>query len=557
MTSPASKLALSAHESLLDTRPSGASIHGADGLSTARMIREGERYFLDWWNVLYLKWWLKHSPCDNYWLLDTTACPLPVREVDADNSTRTFVHLPLFVYGEGLTDEALLCKEGEQLAQDDVHIPHYRTQDCRWQHLRLRTGSSEDSTCIARAAVFSHPCRFEIWDVEAEYTWYPSAYKAQGAGAAIVVSAVLHGMACAVGVSLGSLRTDGDIEDLVDQYERLRGGQSVALFSGVTTLAFYSRLGFRLERPQERFQAASKPYLYERQLPKALDSIASYTREPEWRPVAARQQPSRNPIRRAVPSYPLPCVKGLDEEVERDDVARCLDTRYDPGLLARNGVKWPLPVGIRARFRSGQATQEDCQVIEWVLDCKEFGVRSVHHNDLTGRRYRRPAGWLYEDYTERVAALPGCQDYLEVVESGQYWTAAHLLTVQKELWAQGRQHAQELASSGSLRHHPADEYCFANGQRPAVRMVLNTAEFKNVVLARRPANAITVDVAGGGDRLQQQHAYDARQRQQRRQEQKCSLGDVDDARRQELWDQHASERQFVLPVSNGFELLAE
>ena len=26
---------------------------------------------------------------------------------------------------------------------------------------------------------------------------------------------------------------------------------------------------------------------------------------------------------------------------------------------------------------------------------------------------------------------------------------------------------------------------------------------------------------------------------------------------QQLWDQHASEAQFVMPVSNGFELLAE
>jgi hypothetical protein len=80
------------------------------------------------------------------------------------------------------------------------------TLDFRWQHLRLRTGSSEDSSIIGSAAVVNHPCRFEIYNVASEAEL--RGYKAQGAGAAIVVSAVLHGMACALGVSLGSLRTD-------------------------------------------------------------------------------------------------------------------------------------------------------------------------------------------------------------------------------------------------------------------------------------------------------------------------------------------------------------
>ncbi len=111
-------------------------------------------------------------------------------------------------------------------------------------------------------------------------------------------------------------RTVRDIEALVDAYERLRGGQSVALFSGVTTLA----LGFCLEMPQERFQAASKPYLYERQLPKALDSIARCTREPG--PPAAVQR------RRLPPTdsrRPRAGAK-LHEEVEEHDVWYCLES---------------------------------------------------------------------------------------------------------------------------------------------------------------------------------------------------------------------------------------
>ncbi len=60
----------------------------------------------------HIKRSLKHNPCRGYWLLDTTACPLPVREVDADNNTRSFVHLPLFVYGEGLT---AVCRRGATL----------------------------------------------------------------------------------------------------------------------------------------------------------------------------------------------------------------------------------------------------------------------------------------------------------------------------------------------------------------------------------------------------------------------------------------------------------
>jgi hypothetical protein len=80
------------------------------------------------------------------------------------------------------------------------------------------------------------------------------------------------------------------------------------------------------------------------------------------------------------------------------------------------------------------------------------------------------------------------------------------------------------------------------------------------VLARRPANAITADVAGAEDRLLQQRAWDDRQKQQQqqqRQETKRSgdSGEVDIRRRQALWDQHYSQLQFVLPVSNGFELL--
>jgi hypothetical protein len=106
----------------------------------------------------------------------------------------------------------------------------------------------------------------------------------------------------------------------VDEYERLRGGQSVALYSGVTTLAFYCKLGFCLEMPQERFQAASKPYLYERQLPKALDSIARCTREPG--PPAAVQR------RRLPPTdsrRPRAGAK-LHEEVEEHDVWYCLES---------------------------------------------------------------------------------------------------------------------------------------------------------------------------------------------------------------------------------------
>jgi hypothetical protein len=507
---------------------------------------EVKRYFEDWWRDTHIGYLLKHKPCDGYWLLDTTACPLPVREVDADSNTRAFVHLPLFVYGEGLTDEPLLCKEGEDLGQivDDI------TQDCRWQHLRLRAGSSEGSSCIARAAVLSLPFHIEIWDVKAYTTSAsseedPWSYRAQGAGAAIVVSAVLQGMACALGVALGSLRTDRDIEALVDAYERLRGGQSVSLFSAVTTLAFYSKLGFRLERPQERFQAASKPYLYERKLPKALDSIAWYTGEPGW-PGPQRRKPPPRPQRW---SGHLPC-KGF-QEVERTDVERCLD---NPGLLARHSVKWPLAVGIRARFRSGQATQEDCRLIEWVLDCVDFGLPDSQYS----RPRRQPAGWLYQEYVERVAEFPGCSDYLEARDSGHYWTAAQLLKVQKELWAQGRQQVQELASD-KLRYHPADEYCFAHGQRPAVKMVLNAQEFKNVVLARRPVNAITGDLASGADRLLQQRAYDDRKKQASMSGNSGKKGSAAinvDNRRQELWD-HYSEQQLALPVSNGFELLAD